>query len=79
VEAQGDAVATFSVVECPNTTIQYVSELTSGVWSAPERLGSGGGGGGRVAVNPAGDAIAVWFGLSNTEYSLKVSQRAPSM
>lgn len=76
VDAQGDAVATYTVIECPNLATMYVTQMTSGEWSVPERLGTGGGG--EVAVDPNGNAVAVWFGLTDTEYSLQVSHRSPT-
>src|SRR4051794_520801 len=78
VDADGDAVAVWERWNGTNYIVQAASRAAGGGWQAPVDLSAAGGSATRpqVAVDPRGDAVAVWGRWNGTDRIIQAASRA---
>jgi hypothetical protein len=77
LDPQGNAVAVWTRRNGTNFIIQSASRPAGGVWQAPVDLSLAGGNASnpQVAVDPQGNAVAVWFRSNATNYIIQAAAR----
>jgi PKD domain len=78
VDPAGDAVAVWWRYDGSNEIIQAASRPAGGTWQGPTNLSAPGDGAiePHVAVDPAGDAVAVWTRYDGSDYIVQSASRA---
>ncbi len=77
VDAQGNATAVWDRSNGANTIVQAAQRPAGGSWQAPVDLSVGGADAllAQVAVDPQGDAVAVWYRRNGTDWIVQAAQR----
>src|ERR1051325_6115370 len=77
IDPAGDAVAVWTRFNGTNTIIQSASRPAGGAWSAPLDLSAAGQNASspQIAVDPAGNAVAVWTRSNGTNNIIQTASK----
>jgi hypothetical protein len=78
VDPAGDAVAVWDRYNGTNYVIEAATRMAGGDWQAPVELSATGQDGlvPRIALDPAGDAVAVWDSRQGSDYVIEAATKA---